>query len=163
MRPHNVVVLTLVVLLATVAFGFGAALEKATPATTSPQTTSGEVTGSSEPGGESHGAAGESVLGINPESVPLIAAAVLSSLALAGGIWLYWRRAAVVWIVGGAMFAFGALDAIEVVHQLAVQHPTLVAVATVVAVLHGVAAILAISFALRREQPQRAAARLNET
>ncbi len=150
MRPQSAVLLTLVVLLATIAFGFGAALEKATPASTSTQTSIGEAAGSNEAGGESHAVAGETVLGINPESVPIIVAAVVASLTLVGGIWLYWRPAAVLWIAAGAMFAFGALDVIEVVHQLAVQHPTLVVVAAVVAVLHILAAILAIRLVLTR-------------
>jgi hypothetical protein len=149
-RPQSVVLLTLAILLATIGFGFGAALEKATPAATSTQTSSGEAVGSSEVGGESHAAASETVLGINPESVPLIAAALVASLVLAVGIWLYWRRAVILWVAAGAMFAFAALDVIEVVHQLAVQHPALVAVAAVVAILHLLAAILAIRLGLRR-------------
>lgn len=150
MRPQGVVLLVLAVLLATIAFGFGAALEKATPAATSTRTSSGEAAGSTEAGGESQAASGEMVLGINPESVPLIAAALVASLVMAGGIWLYWRRAAILWVAAGAMFAFAALDVIEVVHQLAVQHPALVAVAAVVAILHLLAAILAIRLLLIR-------------
>ena len=140
--------MTLAVLLATIGFGVGAALEKATLAATATATTI-EAPGSTEVGGESHAAASETVLGINPESVPLIAGAIVASLALAGGIWLFWRRAIVLWIAAGAMFGFGALDVIEIVHELAVQHPTLVAVAAVVAVLHLLAAILAIRLVLR--------------
>ena len=150
MRPQGVLVLSVTVLLATIAFGIGAALEKATLPATSTPTSTGEAVGSSEVGGESHAATSETVLGIDPESIPLISGAVLASLALASAIWLYWRRAVILWIAAAAMFAFGALDVIEIVHQLAVQHPTLVAVAAVVAVLHVLAAILAIRLVLRR-------------
>jgi hypothetical protein len=101
-RPQAVVLFTIAVVLATVAFGIGAALEKATvagtpSATASNQSSGSEVAGSSETAGESTAATGETVLGINPESVPLIVGAIVGSLALAGGVWLYWRRPAVLW------------------------------------------------------------------
>lgn len=154
MRPQGVVLLTVAVLLATIAFGIGAALEKATPvgtpsATASSQSSGAEAAGSAEAAGERAGTS-ETVLGINPESVPLIVAATVASLVLAGGTWLYWRRPAVLWLTAGAMAVFGGLDVVEIVHQLAVQHPTLVTVAAVVAILHGAAAVLAIRLVLTR-------------
>jgi hypothetical protein len=69
---------------------------------------------------------------------------------MAGAIWLYWRKAVVLWTAAGAMFAFGAVDVVEVIHQLAIQHPTLVTVAAVVAALHFLAAILAVRLVLTR-------------
>jgi hypothetical protein len=113
-------------ILATVGFGIGSALEKATAPS----------------------AIGEMVLGVNPESIPLIAAALVGSLALTGTVWLYWRFPIVVWLAGAAMAAFAAVDVVEVVHQVSEQHPTLVVVAGVVTILHAGAAVVAIRVAI---------------
>jgi hypothetical protein len=143
-----VLLLIVTALVATVAFGVGAAVEKATlttsPAVTASHETAGETAGSSEASGTSTVPAGEMILGFNPESLPLIVGAIVGSLALAGGIWLYWRRPIVVWTTAVAMAAFAVLDIVELVHQVAEQHPALVATAALVALLHGTAAVLAI-------------------
>ena len=125
MRPRAVGLLIVMMILATGAFGIGAALEKATAPP----------------------AIGEMVLGVNPESIPLIAAALVGSLALTGAVWLYWRRPIVGWLAGAAMAAFALLDLVEFVHQGSEQHPTLVGVAGVVTLLHAAAAMIAIRVA----------------
>ena len=136
--------LVAVILLATVAFGIGAALEKATASNRAPAIHQ-EAAGAAEPGATDEGSAGgEAVLGINPEATPLIVAAVLASAALAVAVWTYWRRPAVLWLAAGVMAAFGVLDVIEFVHQVAEKHPLLVVVAGVVAILHGTATVLAV-------------------
>ena len=161
MRPRSVVLLTVAVLLATAGFGIGAALEKATagerPSATNHTESSEALAGSETPAETA--ATSETVLGINPESVPLIAGAIVGSLALAVGIWLYWRLRAVLWLAAGLMAAFGALDLIEVVHQLSAKHLALVLVAGVVAILHGAAAVLAIRLVLGRVALESAPAR----
>jgi hypothetical protein len=80
----------------------------------------------------------------NPESTPLIVAAIAVSTAVVGAVWFYWRRPAVLWAAGAVMAAFAVLDMIEVAHQVAKAHTTLVVLAGTVAALHLAAAVLAI-------------------
>ena len=143
MRPRVIAVLVLTMLLATAAFGVGAFLEKGTAVASTPATHQ-ESPGTAESGTENAPANSEMVLGVNPESIPLIAAALIGSAALAGAVWIYWRRRAVVWVAGVAMAAFAILDVVEVLHRFSEQHPTLVAVAGIVTLLHAAAAVVAI-------------------
>ena len=148
MRPLGTGVLVATIVLATLAFGIGAGLEKATASTTAPAVHQ-ESTGTPESGGSSETAAksSEVVFGINPESTPMIVGAVLGSAALALGVWLYWRRVAVLWVAGAAMAVFAIVDLVEVVHQVSEQHPPLILVAGIVALLHCAAAVMACRLA----------------
>ena len=144
MSARGTGLLVAVIVLATVAFGIGAALEKATPSKSAPAIHQ-EAAGATEPGATGETAAGgEEVLGINPEATPLIVSAILGSVALAVAVWIYRRRPAVLWLAAGVMAAFAVLDLIEFVHQVSEKHPLLVALAGVVAILHGTAAVLAV-------------------
>ena len=144
MTARGSALLVAVILLATIAFGVGAALEKATPSSNAPAIHQ-KAAGTPEPGaaGETAGG-GEAVLGINPEATPLLVAAVLASAALAAAVWLQGRRRAVLLLAAGTMAAFALLDVIELVHQVSERHPVLVVVAGLVAILHGTAAVLAV-------------------
>ncbi len=144
MRPQGVGLLTALIVLAAVAFGIGAGLEKASR--TGSPVVHREAAGGIEPGASSESAVpgSEVVFGFNPESTPLILAAILGSAALAVGVWLYWRRSAIFWVVALTMAAFAVVDVVELVHQVSEQHPALVLIAAVVALLHGAAAAVAV-------------------
>lgn len=146
MRPRAVSVLVILMALATAAFGIGAALEKAT-ASTSTAAVHHESPGTDESGAKNAPTNSETLLGVNPESLPLIVAALVTSAALAAAVWLYWQRRAVVLIAAAAMAAFAMLDVVEVVHQVSEQHPTLVVVAGTVTILHTAAAVIAVRVA----------------
>ena len=144
MRPQGVGLLTTLIVLAAVVFGIGAGLEKASR--TGSPVVHREAAGGIEPGASSESAVpgSEVVLGFNPESTPLILAALLGSAALGVGVWLYWRRPAIFWVAAVTMAAFAVVDVVEMVHQVAEQHPALVLIAAAVALLHGGAAALAL-------------------
>jgi hypothetical protein len=88
------------------------------------------------------GESSETLLGVNPESTALVAAAVAFSLVLALAVW----RASGTWwalgVVALAMAAFGALDVREAVHQASESRPGLTVLASAVAALHLGAALL---------------------
>jgi hypothetical protein len=81
------------------------------------------------------GAHSEDVLGINPESTPLVLAAVIGSIALAVALLLFGSPLLAAFI-GLAAAAFAALDVREVVHQFGESHSGIAALAIVVTVLH---------------------------
>jgi hypothetical protein len=76
------------------------------------------------------------VLGVDAESTPLVASAVVVSLALALGVWLALGGSTLLVLVTLAMLAFAVLDLREVVHQLNENREGIAAIAAVVAVLH---------------------------
>lgn len=102
---------------------------------------SAEATESGEANEE--GAEDETLLGIDLESTPLIVAAVVASLALAGGAWARPDSRALLTLIGIAMLAFAVLDIREVVHQLDEDKSELALLAGLVALLHLGAAGLA--------------------
>lgn len=146
MKPRGVPVLLAVIVFATLMFGVGSAVEKASASTTSTvahqETTGGETGGAEAPAATANNQ--EAIFGINPESTPLIVAAIALSIGVVGAVWFYWRRPAVLWAAAVVMAAFAVLDIVEVAHQVAEAHPTLVVLAGTVAVLHLAAAVLAI-------------------
>lgn len=100
--------------------------------------TAGETSG--EAGGKAHA---ETLLGVNPEAIPLIAATVLLSLVLAAAVITVRSR----WLLPSValiMLAFAALDIRELTHQLHESRPGLAALAATVALLHLVAAATAL-------------------
>jgi hypothetical protein len=140
--PRRVLVLLAVIVFATLMFGIGSAVEKASTGPTS------TVALQETPGGETEAAAPtannqEAIFGINPESVPLIVVAIAGSIGVVVAVWFYWRRPGLLWAVGAVMAAFAVLDMIEVSHQVAEAHTTLVVLAGTIAPLHLAAAALA--------------------
>jgi len=99
--------------------------------------------GSGEPNGE------ETVVGIDPESTPLVVFAIVASLLLAAGCWFRpgWQWLLVV--TAFATAAFAVLDFRELIHQLDESNTGLAFVAGAVAVLHVAASVTAVI--LRRQ------------
>lgn len=89
-------------------------------------------------------ASGEKLLGIDPESIPLLIVAIAVSLALAGAVWLRPDAAKLMIVTALAMAAFAALDIREFVHQIDASRGGLAVLAGAVVLLHAAAAILAV-------------------
>lgn len=104
--------------------------------------------GESATAGETSGEAGgkaqaETLLGVNPEAIPLVVAADLLSLVLAAAVISMRSR----WLLPGVaviMLPFAALDIREVTHQIHESRPGLAALASTVALLHLLAAASAL-------------------
>ncbi|MCA1839726.1 MAG: hypothetical protein LC723_05265 [Actinobacteria bacterium] len=89
---------------------------------------------------------GESLLGLNPDSTPAVAAAVFGSLLLALAIF-FWRSRAVIAAVGLLGLVFAGLDLREVFHQVDISHLGLVVIAAILTVMHlGVSGFAAFGF-----------------
>lgn len=143
-------IFVLLLLASGFAFAVGVGVERSqihTEATTAPAvhtetgtgegaTHTDEATGAtSTTGGSSATTSSETLLGVNPESVPLVVGAVALSLVLAAAAW--WRPSLPVLLLG-AVFCLGAaaLDVREVAHQLNENRSGLASLATFVAALH---------------------------
>lgn len=167
--PLRKVLLSLIV-LSTVAFAIGVGLERSSEeppgegsGTEAPAHQGGgeavEGSGEEGAGGEvvapsSEGSAREpngeeTVAGVDPESTPLVAFAIVMSLFLAAGCWLRpeWRWLLVV--TAFAMAAFAVLDLRELIHQLDESNTGLALMAVFVAILHAAAAVTAAVLARR--------------
>lgn len=159
-------ILALLIVAAAILFAIGAGLEKSdshVEGGTEPaaHVESGEALeeGGSEAGevhvessSENAGSdEGETLLGVDLESTPLIVLAVLLPLGLAAAVWLRPDVAALLLLVAAAMLIFASLDIREVVHQLDESNTDIAVIAAVVALLHGAAAVLAVS--LLRQRP----------
>ena len=85
---------------------------------------------------------GETVFGINLESTPLVALAVVVSVVLAVATW---RTDYKVVLLVTALFAaaFAVLDVAEFSHQIKESATTIAVIAAIIAVLHAAAALLA--------------------
>lgn len=85
---------------------------------------------------------GERILGINLESTPLVALAVIISVALAAATW---RRDHKLVLLVATLFAaaFAVLDVAEFSHQIKRSAATIAVIAAIIAVLHAAAALLA--------------------
>jgi heme A synthase len=95
---------------------------------------------------DNHTEAGEStneqVLGINLESTPLVAIAVIVSLALAVATWRSDSKLA--WLITAAFAAvFAIVDIAEFIHQLDRSKAGLAVLAALIAIIHAGAALLA--------------------
>ena len=134
----------LLILLATAGFVIGVAIEKSSaeePHTDEPavREEGGHEEGEATEGGTeapTEGESGETVLGLDVESTPLVVTAVVFSLVLAGAVWVWPRSRPLLVIAIVAMLAFAVLDVAEVVHQLDTSRAGLAIIAAIVAVLH---------------------------
>ena len=157
--PRRGLVLLAVIVFATLMFGIGAAVEKASAGTTSTvvhhETPGGETRVAEPPAATANNQ--EAIFGINPESPPLIVTAIAGSIGVVAAVWLYWRRPSILWAGGAVMAAFAVLDIIEVVHQVAEAHTTLIVLAGTVAVSHLAAAALAFRLVTARSALEPAA------
>jgi hypothetical protein len=99
----------------------------------------GKAPGTTEQTGAEADQHSEISLGINPESTPLVLAAVVGLLVLAGAL-LVVGSPLLAALIGLGMAAFAVLDVREVVHQFGESHSSLAVLAIVVAVLHLLAA-----------------------
>lgn len=98
----------------------------------------GSATGEGESAAEraSEGSTNEDLLGLDPESTPLVIAAIAGSLFLAFAVWMRPNAALLLVVVCLAMLFFAALDVREALHQSDESNGGLVIVASLVAVLH---------------------------
>ena len=103
----------------------------------------------SESSSEAEAADEATILGVDPESVPLAVAAVAGSLLLAVLLWFRpsWRWLLIVTVIGMALFA--VLDVREVAHQLDESRNGLAALAILVALAHTMAAVVAATLLVR--------------
>ena len=85
---------------------------------------------------------GEKILGVNLESTPLVALAVVISVALAAATW---RTDHKLILLVTAVFAavFAVLDVAEFSHQIKESAATIAVIAAIIAVLHAASALLA--------------------
>lgn len=155
-RSRLTKVLVALLLVATVAFAIGAALEKsqhhteaAVAAPVSSETT-GE--GQSAPAVESGagetaaqlqaetGGSGqthsEKLLGLDPEATALVVVAVSAPLLPAAAVWMRPDQTLLLLVVAAAMLVFAALDVREAVHQSDESNTGLLILASVIAALH---------------------------
>jgi hypothetical protein len=152
--------------IATVAFAIGAAVEKSEHHTESTATVSTEGTASGEGAAPSEGGetpsehatetggsetaaqhasetGNEKLLGLDPEATPLVVVAVIVSLLLAIAVWLRPDAALLLALIAVAMLVFAALDIREAVHQSDESNTGLLVLASAIAALHLAAAGLA--------------------
>ena len=94
----------------------------------------------------------ESILGIEPESTPLVILAVAVSLLLAVALWRS-RSLRLVWVAVVFCAGFAVMDALEVIRTLDAEESGIAAIAAIVTVLHLAAALTALML-IRRPQPQ---------
>jgi hypothetical protein len=156
--------LAVLIVAATVAFAIGVSIERSqesgeTSAETahvegggaegvSPEGVSSDVQAHSD-------SSSETLLGINPESIPLLIVAIVVSLTLAVGVWCRPDLSILLIVVALAMLAFAGLDVREFFHQLDASRGGLAVLVALIALLHVGAAVLAIRL-VRSSGPQAA-------
>ena len=150
-------VLVMLLVAATALFAVGAIAERSQRhgSTGAEVHATGESQEAGETGeaGETHTDASEAVLGVDPESTPLIVLAVLVGLGLAALVASRLGRLPGVLIaVALIAIAWAALDVREVVHQLDESRTGIAVIAMAVAVLHVAAALLAARMAARERR-----------
>jgi hypothetical protein len=156
--------LAVLIVAATVAFAIGVSIERSQESgETSAE--AGHVEGVGAEGDSAEGVSSEAqphtdpssetLLGVNPESIPLLIVAIVVSLALAGGVWLRPDLSILLIVVAVAMLSFAALDVREFVHQLDASRGGLAVLVALIALLHAAAAVLAIRVG-RAPEPQTA-------
>jgi hypothetical protein len=129
----------------TLLFVVGAAVERsAGPASPSSSTSSeagGHVEGSGAEGSAAHrdadgGATEQGPVGLDPEGIPAVAAAVLVSAAVGVGLWFWWHRPVVPIVATLFAAGFAVFDAPEVAHQVAIAQALVAVLAGSVMALH---------------------------
>jgi hypothetical protein len=123
--------IAILILVATAAFVAGSAVERSRHNAAS----AGAEGSASRELSEKGGGSGEALLGINPESAPVLIVAIALSLLMALAVW---RVRSILVLIAAALVAasFGALDIREALHQSSIGDSTLTIVAGVVAALH---------------------------
>lgn len=135
---------------AALGFGIGAAVERsgsesgestaaAEPAAShveAAESGGGEAVTSGEQGHSESGGEGETLLGVDLESTPLVALAIAASLLLAAAVYLRPQHRDLLVLIALAMLGFAVLDVREVVHQADESRGDVAAIAAVVAVFH---------------------------
>lgn len=139
LSPRNL--LAVLIVVATALFVVGVSIEKAEGGHDEPAHV--------EAGEESQAEEGEEVLGVEPESTPMIVLVAVVSLALALAAWLRPESELLLAVVGAAMLAFAVFDIAEVAHKIEESEGGIAAVAALVAVLHLAASWVA--FSMRRQ------------
>jgi predicted histidine transporter YuiF (NhaC family) len=94
--------------------------------------------------GHHGGEEAESILGIKPESTPLVVLAVVISLLVALAVWRRSSSSSVVWTAVVFCAAFTVMDVLEVARKLHTDESGIAALAAVVAVLHVAAGLAAL-------------------
>lgn len=94
----------------------------------------------------------ETILGIEPESTPLVMLAVVASLLLVVALWRRPGSPAVMWVAVVFCAGFAVMDVLEVAHKLEEDESTIAVIAALVAALHAAAAASALAL-LRRARP----------
>lgn len=145
------VLAVILLLLATLAFGIGIAIEK-----------SEEGEHSEAAGVASQVATGESneeetVLGIEAESTPLIVLGLVASLIAAAGLWWFGDRRWVLGLVALFCFGFAVLDGIEMSRKWG-DEAMIAVLALLALVLHASAGAVSAASALRLGRSDAAAA-----
>ena len=139
LSPRNL--LAVLIVAATALFVVGVSIEKAEGGHEEPAHV--------EAGEESHGEEGEEILGLEPESTPMIGLAAVVSLALALAAWLRSESELLLAVVVVVMLAFAVFDLAEVAHKIEESEAGIAAIATLVAVLH--LAATWVAFSMRRQ------------
>jgi hypothetical protein len=93
------------------------------------------------------------ILGINPESIPLLVLATAASLLLAAAALRWPHTSALLAVVALAMIAFAVLDIREVAHQLDDDRASIAILAAFIATLHLAAGVLAATHIPRPQAP----------
>jgi hypothetical protein len=84
----------------------------------------------------------ERLLRLDLESVPLVVAGVVVSVALAVDVWLR-RDRWLLWTAGGFAAVFAVLDVAELVHQIEENRTGIAIIAAIVAIMHAAGAAVA--------------------
>jgi hypothetical protein len=147
-------------LLATLAFGIGVAIEKSeegehhgAPAATSPEAEqSAEGAGADEVGERTEE---ETIFGVEAESTPLIVLGLVASLVAAAALWWLGDRRWVLGLVALFCLGFAVMDAIEVGRKWG-DETTIAILALIALVLHAATAAVAAAMAqgsIRMQKP----------
>lgn len=144
--------LGLLIVVASVLFAVGVAWEKSDGHEESTESTvhlegegaeGAEATEAAEAADDESTEEGEEILGIDPESTPLIVLAVAGSLALAAGAWFRPDLGWLLLLIAVSMLAFAVLDVREVLELADESEGGIAVMAGVIAGLHLAAAWIA--------------------
>ena len=145
-------ILVALLVASTALFAVGAIAERSTADTHTVRTheRSESIEAAHSETGETRAESGETVIGVDVESTPLVVLAVVAGLGLAGlTATRSGQRAGVLWAIALIALAWAALDVREVLHQADESRTGLALVAAAVAILHLATAAVAAALAAR--------------